>query len=132
MLYTSFPVYAPLDHDGTGLLKPGQQQYGVLGQLYGKVHIADTHEIVAGRYLYDTPFIGPHDNRMSPKTFYGYTIHGTFGDEANGGPALRYGGGYIAAIKERNATDFISMSRAAGAPTIAAPVCLAACSAGAR
>ena len=116
VLYTSFPVYAPLDHDGTGLLKPGQQQYGVLGQLYGKVHIADTHEIVAGRYLYDTPFIGPHDNRMSPKTFYGYTIHGTFGDEASGGPALRYGGGYIAAIKERNATEFISMSRAAGAP----------------
>jgi hypothetical protein len=115
VLYTSFPVYAPLDHDGTGLLKPGQQQYGVLGQLYGKVHIADTHEIIAGRYLYDTPFMNPHDNRMSPKTFYGYTIHGTFGDEASGGPALRYGGGYIAAMKERNSTEFISMSRAAGA-----------------
>lgn len=115
VLYTSFPVYAPIDHDGTGLLKPGQQQYGVLGQLYGKVHIADTHEIIAGRYLYDTPFMNPHDNRMSPKTFYGYTIHGTFGDEASGGPALRYGGGYIAAMKERNSTEFISMSRAAGA-----------------
>ncbi|HLG49918.1 MAG TPA: OprD family outer membrane porin [Reyranella sp.] len=115
VLYTSFPVYAPLDHDGTGLLKPGQQQYGVLGQLYGKVHIADTHEIIAGRYLYDTPFMNPHDNRMSPKTFYGYTIHGTFGDEASGGPALRYGGGYIAAMKERNSTEFISMSRSAGA-----------------
>jgi len=115
VLYTSFPVYAPIEHDGTGLLKPGQQQYGVLGQLYGKVHIADTHEIIAGRYLYDTPFMNPHDNRMSPKTFYGYTIHGTFGDEASGGPALRYGGGYIAAMKERNSTEFISMSRAAGA-----------------
>jgi hypothetical protein len=115
VLYTSFPVYAPLDHDGTGLLKPGQQQYGVLGQLYGKVHITDEHEIIAGRYLYDTPFIGPQDNRMSPKTFYGYVLHGTFGDEASGGPALRYGGGYIAAMKDRNATDFISMSRSAGA-----------------
>jgi hypothetical protein len=115
VLYTSFPVYAPLDHDGTGLLKPGQQQYGVLGQLYGKVHITDNHEIIAGRYLYDTPFMNPHDNRMSPKTFYGYTVHGTFGDEASGGPALRYGGGYIAAMKERNSTEFISMSRAAGA-----------------
>jgi hypothetical protein len=115
VLYTSFPVYAPLDHDGTGLLKPGQQQYGVLGQLYGKVHITNDHEIIAGRYLYDTPFMNPHDNRMSPKTFYGYTIHGTFGDEASGGPALRYGGGYIAAMKERNSTEFISMSRVAGA-----------------
>jgi hypothetical protein len=115
VLYTSFPLYAPIEHDGTGLLKPGQQQYGVLGQLYGKVHLWDTHEIIAGRYLYDTPFIGPHDNRMSPKTFYGYVLHGTFGDEASGGPALRYGGGYIAAMKERNATEFISMSRSAGA-----------------
>ena len=115
VLYTSFPVYAPIEHDGTGLLKPGQQPYGVLGQLYGKIHLADTHEIIAGRYLYDTPFIGPHDNRMSPKTFYGYVLHGTFGDEASGGPALRYGGGYIAAMKERNSTEFISMSRSAGA-----------------
>ena len=115
VLYTSFPVYAPIEHDGTGLLKPGQQQFGVLGQLYGKVHITDNHEIIAGRYLYDTPFIGPHDNRMAPKTFYGYVIHGTFGDEASGGPALRYGGGYIAAMKERNSTEFISMSRSAGA-----------------
>ncbi len=80
VLYTSFPVYAPLDRDGTGLLLPGQQQYGVLGQLYGKIHITDDHEIIAGRYLYDTPFIGPQDNRMSPKTFYGYTLRGSFGE----------------------------------------------------
>lgn len=115
VLYTSFPVYAPLEHDGTGLLKPGQQQYGSLGQLYGKVHVHKDHEIVAGRYLYDTPFMGPHDNRMSPKTFYGYVLHGTFGDEASGGPHFRYGGGYIAAMKERNSTEFISMGRSAGA-----------------
>lgn len=114
VLYTSFPVYAPLDHDGTGLLAPGQQQYGVLGQLYGKVHITDDHEFIAGRYLYDTPFIGPQDNRMSPKTFYGYVLHGTFGDPDTG-PSFRYGGGYIAAMKDRNATDFVSMSRSAGA-----------------
>ena len=81
----------------------------MLGQLYGKVHIAETHE-TAGRYLYDTPFIGPHDNRMSPKTFYGYTILGTFGS-SDRGPAFRYGGGYIAAIKERNATDSFDVPR---------------------
>lgn len=115
VLYTSFPVYAPYEHDGTGLLKPGQQQYGSLGQLYGKVHLHQDHEIIAGRYLYDTPFMGPHDNRMSPKTFYGYVLHGAFGDEASGGPHFRYGGGYIAAMKERNSTEFISMARSAGA-----------------
>lgn len=116
VLYTSFPVYAPLDHDGTGLLKPTQQQYGVLGQLYGKVHLNEQNQVVAGRYLYDTPFIGPHDNRMSPKTFYGYTLMGSYGDPDGSGPFFRYGGGYIAAIKERNSTEFISMSRAAGVP----------------
>lgn len=115
VLYTSFPVYAPLAHDGTGLLLPGQQQYGVLGQLYGKVHITDDHQIVAGRYRYDTPFLGPQDNRMSPKTFYGYTVLGRFGNPETG-PALRYGGGYIAAMKERNSTQFVSMSQSAGAP----------------
>ena len=114
VLYTSFPLYAPLDRDGTGLLLPGQQQYGVLGQLYGKIHITDDHEITAGRYLYDTPFIGPQDNRMSPKTFYGYTLRGSFGDPETG-PAFRYGGGYIAAMKDRNSTQFISMSQSAGA-----------------
>ncbi len=114
VLYTSFPLYAPIEHDGTGLLKPGQQQYGVLGQLYGKLQIYGTNEIIAGRYLYDTPFIGPHDNRMSPKTFYGYVLRGSFGDPENG-PYFRYGGGYIAAMKERNSTEFISMSRSAGA-----------------
>lgn len=114
VLYTSFPVYAALDRDGTGLLLPGQQQYGVLGQLYGKVHITDDHEFVAGRYLYDTPFVGSDDNRMSPKTFYGYAVKGIFGNPQTG-PAFRYGGGYLAAMKERNSTEFISMSRSAGA-----------------
>jgi hypothetical protein len=114
VLYTSFPVHAPIDRDGTLLLKPGQQPYGVLGQLYGKVHITDDHEIIAGRYLFDTPFLGPQDNRMSPRTFYGYVLRGSFGDP-DGGPYFRYGGGYVAATKDRNATDFVSMSRAAGA-----------------
>jgi hypothetical protein len=115
VLYTSFPVYAPLEHDGTRLLKPQQQQYGVLGQLYGKVHLNEQNTIVAGRYLYDTPFIGPHDNRMTPKTFYGYTLMGRWGDPDGSGPYFQYGGGYIAAMKERNSTEFISMSRSAGA-----------------
>ncbi len=115
VLYTSFPVYAPLDHDGTGLLETGpaavRRARSALRKSAHRRYPRDHRRPL----FYDTPFIGPHDNRMSPKTFYGYTIHGTFGDEASGGPALRYGGGYIAAIKERNSTEFISMSRGAGA-----------------
>lgn len=115
VIYTSLPLYAPLDHDGTGLLRPGQQSYGVVGQLYGKVHLDEQNEIVAGRYLYDTPFIGPQDNRMTPKTFYGYTLMGSYGERDSSAPYFQYGAGYIAAMKERNSTEFISMSRSAGA-----------------
>jgi outer membrane OprD family porin len=42
-------------------------------------------------------------------------LTGTFGDSSHGGPSFRYGGGYIATVKQRNANTFISMSRAAGA-----------------
>ena len=107
MLYTSFPIYAPPDHGDTGLLLPNQQGYAVFGQLYGRARLFETHHATVGRYLYDTPFLGPHDNRMSPNTFFGYTLTGTFGNAESGGPTFRYGGGCIGAIKPRNATDFI-------------------------
>lgn len=115
VLYTSLPLYAPPQYDGTGLLLPGQLGYAVLGQLYGQVHFSDTLRFTAGRYLYDTPFLGPNDSRMTPNTFYGYTLIGSHGREGDGGPAFRYGAGYIAAIKPRNSNVFQSMSRAAGA-----------------
>src|SRR5262249_50617076 len=42
------------------------------------------------------------------------TLTGSFG-EAEQGPALRYGGGYIASMKPRDSATFVSMSRQAGA-----------------
>jgi hypothetical protein len=51
---------------------------------------------------------------MTPNTFEGYTLQGTFGS-GDGAPGFRYVGGYITKIKERNGDDFIWMSRAAGA-----------------
>ena len=39
VLYTSQPLYAPDDRDGTLLLEPGQDGYTVLGQLYGRVKL---------------------------------------------------------------------------------------------
>lgn len=115
VLYTSLPLYAPIQYDGTGLLLPGQLGYAVVGQLYGRLRVYDETYITAGRYLYDTPYLGPNDNRMTPNTFYGYTLVGTVGDPSAGGPSLRYGGGYIATMKARNANTFQSMSRTAGA-----------------
>lgn len=115
VLYTSFPIYAPQQYGNTGLLLPNQQGYAVFGQLYGRAQLFETHYATVGRYYYDTPFLGPHDNRMTPNTFFGYTLTGTFGDAANGGPSLRYGGGWIGAIKPRDANEFQGMARKAGA-----------------
>ena len=117
VFYASLPLYAPLQYDGTDLLLPGQLGYDVVGQLYGKLHLSDNLSFTAGRYLYDTPYLGPNDTRMTPNTFYGYSLIGKGGDEGSVGPSFRYGAGYIAAIKLRNANTFQSMSRAAGANT---------------
>ena len=114
VFYTSLPLYAPAEYDGTGLLLPRQLGYDVVGQAYGKLQLFGDSVFTAGRYLYDTPFIGPQDNRMTPNTFGGYVLQGSIGN-ARSGPVFRYGGGFIDEIKPRNANTFQSMARAAGA-----------------
>lgn len=118
VLYTSFPVIAPPQYGNTGLLLPDQKGFAVFGQLYGQAHLFEDHRITVGRYLYNTPFLGPHDNRMAPQTFSGYTVSGTLGGDGTraGGPSFRYGGGFIDAIKPRDALAFQSMASAAGVP----------------
>ena len=111
--YTAQRLYGPKDRDGTLLLKPGQHGYTVVGQIYGKVKLFDDHFLNLYRYEYNTPFINKNDSRMTPNTFEGYTLQGTFGG-GDGAPGFQYVGGYITKIKERNADDFIWMSRAAG------------------
>ena len=115
VLYTSLPVVAPSQFGNTGLLLDNQQGYAALGQLYARARLFETHYVTVGRYYYDTPFIGPHDNRMTPNTFYGYTLTGTFGKPDGDGPSFHYGGGWIGAIKPQDSIDFQGMARAAGA-----------------
>jgi hypothetical protein len=113
-LYNSFPIYAPYQYGNTQLLLPDQQGYTVVGQLYGRLRLTDDTYITAGRSSWTTPYLNPHDNRMTPNTFYGYVLQGSIGDPDSGKPAVRFGGGYIAAIKPRDAVDFQSMAQAAG------------------
>lgn len=113
-VYTSQPLYAPEDRDGTALLKPGQEGYTVLGQLYGEVKLVPDTYFRFYRQEYNTPFLNKNDGRMTPNTFEGYTFQGAYGGE-NGTPAFRYGGGYITKIKERNSDEFVWLSRDAGA-----------------
>ena len=113
-VYTSQPLYAPDDRDGTLLLKPGQEGYTVLGQAYGEVKFTDRIFGAIGRKEYNTPYINNFDVRMTPNTFEGVTAYGTAGGK-DGAPEWRFGGGYISKIKERNSDQFVWMSRDAGA-----------------
>jgi len=111
--YTSLPLYAPKDKDGTGLLLPGQEGYAVLGQLYGEFKFTDKIFAAIGAKAYNTPYINANDVRMTPNTFEGATFYGTAGG-GQGEPAFRFGGGYISKIKQKNDDEFVPMSEAAG------------------
>src|SRR5688572_31226936 len=112
--YTSQPIDAPDDKDGTLLLAPGQEGYAVLGEAYLQVRLTDGININAGRKAFDTPYINRNDSRMTPNTFEAIALQGISGDKETG--EWRFGAGYFDKIKERNSEDFVPMSEDAGAP----------------
>lgn len=113
-LYTSQPLFAPEDRDGTKLLAPGQEGYTVLGQLFGRIKLYERNEVRFFRQTYDNPYVNKYDSRMTPNTFEGYTVRGAFGDD-KAGPGVQYVAGYVPKIKLRDSDEFIYMSEAAGA-----------------
>jgi hypothetical protein len=113
VVYTSQPLYAPEDRDGTLLLKPGQEGYTVLGQIYGEIKFIEGIFGAVGRKEYNTPYINKNDVRMTPNTFEGVTVYGKTGGK--NAPEWRFGGGFISRIKERNSDEFTWMSTDAGA-----------------
>lgn len=112
--YTSQPIYAPYDKDGTQLLLPQQHPYSVLGELYGEFLLTDTVKASVGRRAYVTPYINTDDSRMTPATFQAYAVQGTLG--GGGDPVVRFGAGYVDKEKDRNSEEFVPMSTVAGAP----------------
>src|SRR5216110_1706345 len=143
-LYTSNPIYAPDDRDGTTLLAPGQNGYTILGEFYAELRIVKDMGITVGARGYDTPFINRNDTRMTPNTFEAVVLQGRTelgasssdaGMTADGVglskdgkevavptptpaqdvAAIKYGLGYFDKIKERNGTHFVSMAEDAGA-----------------
>lgn len=106
--YTSQPLWAPLDTDGTRLLRTGQEGYSVLGQAYAQLKFGD--QIFTGyRQLIDEFEVNPRDNRMTPNTFEAYALRGAFGD-------VTYFAGYVASMKPRDEVTFYNMAKVAGAP----------------
>jgi hypothetical protein len=61
VLYTSQPLYAPGDKDRTLLLKPGQEGYTVVGQIYGRVKLIEDNFVNIYRYEYNTPYINKNE-----------------------------------------------------------------------
>src|SRR5438132_11652283 len=143
-VYTSNPIYAPDDRDGTLLLAPGQNGYTVLGEFYAELRIVKDVGITVGAKGYDTPFINRNDTRMTPNTFEAIVLQGRTqlgksssddnvaadgiglskdGKEvavptptpAQDVAAIKYGLGYFYKIKERNDSEFVSMAEDAGA-----------------
>jgi hypothetical protein len=112
--YTSQPLYAPDEKDGTLMLKPGQEGYTVLGEIYGDLLITDDVHAYVGRKGFDTPYINRNDVRMTPNTFEAAVLQGkaNLGDN---GSAFNYGFGYFSQIKERDSDEFVPMSEDAGA-----------------
>jgi hypothetical protein len=115
-VYGSFPLVAPENLDGTGLLQDDQDPYVVLGQAYGELRIVDGLQLNFGRKEYNTPFINIHDVRMTPKTFQGMTLTGKRAGRADGSE-WRYGGGYIYKYKDWTETHFDYMSEGLGLDT---------------
>src|SRR5207248_3808353 len=85
-LYTTNPIYAPDDRDGTSLLEEGQNGFTVLGEFYADIRIMKGLGVTVGAKGYDTPFISRNDNRMLPNTFGAAVLQGRyeFGDSTSG------------------------------------------------
>jgi hypothetical protein len=106
--YTSQPLYAPEDKDGTSLLAPGQEEITVpFGQAYARARWKDYAVLTAYRQSVNDGYIGPQDNRMIPNTFEGVTLHGEL-------CKVDYQVGYLWEMKPRNRDGFIPMSEQAG------------------
>ncbi len=107
--YTSQKLWGPSDKDGTGLFKPGQDSFTVLGEANATVRFVDKHGMVVGRQILDLPYLGRHDIRMVPNTFDAIAFGNRPGD------GFAYLGGYVDEIKLKDDDKFIPMSQAAGA-----------------
>jgi hypothetical protein len=104
--YTSQPLYAPDNKDGTLLLAPGQDGYSVLGQAYVALRMQQ-HVFTAYRQLVNQPEVNARDIRMTPNTFQGYTLGGKLAE-------VGYYAGYLDKMKAINADEFLDMAATAG------------------
>jgi len=107
-LYTSQKLYGPADKDGSKLLKPGQQSFTVLGQAYLETRLYKDLSLKVYRQRLELPYLNGNDARMVPNTFETVSLFDFSGKR------FVYGLGHTWRMKKRDATNFISMTEAAG------------------
>ncbi len=105
-LFGSQKLYGPSDRDGTGLLRPGQRSYIVVGESFVRYREWG-NELTAYRHRLDLPFLNGNDSRMTPNTFEGVSLIGYH-------ERIGYSIGHLLQIKRRNDDGFVSFSEAAG------------------
>ena len=104
--FTSQPLYAPQDRDGTELLRPVQDGYTALGIANARLRHRGI-ELTGFRQYLDLPYINRSDSRMTPNTFESITLAKPKGD-------LRFSSGYTWKIKRRASDDFESLTESLG------------------
>ncbi len=107
--YTSQKAHGPRDKGGTGLLKPVQTGFGVLGEAYVDVDTGLGAKIFLYRRGLNLPYLNRDDGRMVPLTHELYAL--TSGMDTY--PA-RWVAGHVSKMKQRDSDRFIAMSEAAG------------------
>jgi hypothetical protein len=109
-LYTTQRLYGPDHKPGSGLLKPVQQGFTVLGEAFIDVHLTEQLQARLFRQTFDLPYVNRRDIRMVPNTFEAYGLF----DLTD--PRLKYFLGHAAKIRTYDSDRFIHMSEAAGSP----------------
>ena len=107
-LYTSQKLYGPADKDGSKLLEPGQKSFSVPGQAYLEARLYRDLSLRAYRQAFQLPYLNGNDSRMVPNTFEAVTLFDFSGEH------FVYGLAQTWRMKKRDATNFISMTEAAG------------------
>lgn len=102
-VFTSQPIHAPEDKDGTRLLAPGQEAITVLGLANLRIRLIEGTELILYRQYFDLPYLNRRDSRMIPNTFEAYTL------ESSSIKNLKITLAHVTKIKHRDSNTFDDM-----------------------
>ena len=69
VVYTSQKLHGPADKGGTGLLRPVQEAFTVLGEAHVNARLTEQVEAQLYRQTFNLPYVNRNDSRMAPNTF---------------------------------------------------------------